>query len=127
MSLKFISRLFYYFGMQDFYIMSKYLFIWQKYYLKMKLERMQLSVAANYYDTRIKRAVFIHLKVRANKTRRIKKMCFALKKDRYTKLTDFLSATSTDITLQESTLKLIFAVHFYRMKILQKYFKILRN
>lgn len=113
--------------MEDFYTKSKYFFMWQKYYYLMKLERMKLTVAAMYYDTRTKRSVLKTLKVRANRTSQIKKMCCAFKKNRYTKLTDFLSVTPTDNTIQESTLKLIFAVNFHRMKIQHKYFKILRN
>lgn len=88
---------------------------------------MELTVAARYCDTKIKRRVLNSLKVRANKTSQIKKMCFALKKNRYTNLTDFLSVTSTDNVIQESTLKLIFAVNFHRMKIQHKYFQIFRN
>ena len=113
--------------MENSYLKSKYFLMWQKYYFLMKLERMKLTVAAKYYDTRIKRAVLNSLKVRANKTNQIKKMCFALKKNRFTKLMDFLKVTPTDNTIQESTLKLIFAVNFHRMKIQHKYFKILRN
>lgn len=101
--------------------------MWQKYHLLVKLETMKLTVAGRYYETRIKRVVLKTLKLRANKTIQIKKMCFALKKNRFTNLTDFLNVTPTNNTIQESTLKLIFAINFHRMKIQQKYFKILRN
>lgn len=113
--------------MEDFYFKSKYYFLWRKYFLLVKLEKMKLEVATRYYDTRIKRAVLYGLKIRAIKSSQIRKMCYALKKNRYTNITDFLNVNQSDNIIHESTLKLIFAVNFYRMKIQHKYFKNLRN
>lgn len=94
----------------------------KQYWMTKKLERMKLEVAEKYRNHRLMRRSMESIKIVIRSKRQIEVACDVLRSNSYS-LFEYLDASKMSPKIS----KVIYAVNHYRLSLMRKYFRMLRE